>query len=77
MPKGPKGEKRPGTMFEIVIERWSNTQGETDFRWSVWSDGDRIEMGQNTHSEADDCEAEAVEFCWRALGQKPDQITRL
>ena len=27
MPKGPKGEKRPGTMIEIVIERWTNSQG--------------------------------------------------
>ncbi len=64
-------------MIEIVIERWTNTQGNTYFRWSVWSDRSRIEMGQNTHSDADDCEAEAVEFCWRALGQKPGQITRL
>ena len=64
-------------MIGAVIERWTNTQGKTDFRWSVWGDGHRIEMGQNTHSDADDCEAEAVEFCWRALGQKPDQITRL
>ena len=37
MPKGPKGEKRPGTMIEIVIERRTNAQGETDFRWSVGS----------------------------------------
>ncbi len=39
--------------------------------------GIEFEMGSNTHSDADDCGAEAVEFCWRALGQKPDQITKL
>ena len=66
-----------GAMIEIVIERGTNAQGKTVFRWSVWSDGDQIEMAQNTHSDADDCEAEAVEFCWRTLGQKPDQITKL
>ncbi len=65
------------TMIEIVIERWTNTEGETDFRWSVWSDGYRIQMGENVHSRADDCEAQAVEFCWRKLGRKPDRITRL
>ncbi len=24
-----------------------------------------------------DCEVEAVEFCWRKLGGKPDRVTRL
>ena len=61
-------------MIEIVIERWTNAEGETDFRWSVWGDGHRIQMGENAHSRADDCEAEAVEFCWRKLGRKPDCV---
>ncbi len=65
------------TMIEIVIERWTNAEGETDFCWSVWSDGYRIQMGENVHSRADDCEAQALEFCWRDLGHKPDKVTRL
>ena len=65
------------TMIEIVIERWTNAKGETDFRWSVWDEGHRIQMGENVHSHADDCEAQAVEFCWHKLGHKPDKVTRL
>ena len=65
------------TMIEIVIERWTNAEGETDFRWSVWSEGRRIQMGENVHSHADDCEAQAVEFCWRKLGHQPDKVTRM
>ncbi len=64
-------------MIEIVIERWTNAKGGTDFRWSVWRDGYRIQMGPNAHSTADDCEAQALEFCWRDLGHKPDKVTRL
>jgi len=55
-------------MIEVVIERWTNAQGETDVRWSVWNDGERIEMGSNAHSNGDDCEAEAIGFCWRVFG---------
>ncbi len=65
------------TLIEIVIERWTNAEGETDFGWSVWSEGHRIQMGENAHSRADDCEAQAVEFCWRKLGRKPDRVNRL
>ncbi len=65
------------TMIEIVIERWTNAEGETDFRWSVWSEGRRIQLGENVHSRADDCEAQAVEFCWRKLGRKPHRVNRL
>ena len=65
------------TMIEIMIERWTNAEGETASNWSVWSEGHRIEMGKTTRRNAEDCEAEAVEFCWRKLGRKPDRITRL
>ncbi len=41
------------TMIEIMIERWTNAEGETDFRWSVWAEGHRIQMGENTHSSAE------------------------
>ena len=64
-------------MIEIVIDRWTNTEGQTVFNWSVWGEGHRIEMGEITRRNADDCEVEAVEFCWRKLGRKPDKIARL
>ncbi len=64
-------------MIEIMIERWTNAKGETDFRWSVWSNGSRIQSGPNLHSTVEDSEAEALEFCWRDLGHKPDKVTRL
>ncbi len=65
------------TMTEIVIERWTNAEGETAFNWSVWDEGHRIQMGPNPHSTAEDCEAQALEFCWRDLGHKPDKVTQL
>jgi hypothetical protein len=64
-------------MIEIVIERWTNAEGETDFHWSVWGEGHRIQSAGKTHSNADDCEVAALDFCWRELGRKPDKVTRL
>jgi hypothetical protein len=64
-------------MIEIVIERWTNAEGETAFQWSVWGEGHRIQMAANTHANADDCEVAAVEFCRRELGRRPGKVTRL
>jgi hypothetical protein len=63
-------------MIEIVIERASNAEGETTFRWSVWEDDQQIETGRTTHFSAADCEATAVDFCWNTLGYRPDKVTR-
>lgn len=62
-------------MIEIVIERWTGPDG-TEFRWSVWRDGARIEM-DGPYPEADDAEAAAVDYCAKALGRKADRVTRL
>ncbi len=64
-------------MTEIVIERWTSAEGNTEFHWSVWRDGYRIQMGPSPHFTAEDCEAQTLEFCWRDLGHKPDKVTRL
>ena len=64
-------------MIEIIIERWTNADGATDFRWSVWRDGHRIQMGPNVHSSAEAGEREAREFCRRGLRCEPDKLTRL
>jgi hypothetical protein len=61
-------------MIEIIIERWSGPDG-TAFRWSLWLDGSRVEMG-GPHAAADDSEAEARAHCAR-LGRTPDRVTRL
>ena len=60
-----------------LITPWRLPEGETNFRWSVWRDGYRIQMGSGPHSTAEDCEVEALDFCWRELGSKPDKVTRL
>ncbi len=64
-------------MLEVVIERWTGSDGTTDYRWSVWRDGLRIEMGSGAHSNAVECESEALDFCMKGLGRKPDKVTRL
>ena len=63
-------------MIEVMIERWANPDGSTDHLWSLWRDGSRLQFGEK-HDNASDAEAEAVSFCQRALGVKPDRMTRL
>ncbi len=63
-------------MIEVVLERWTGADGTTEYRWSVWQDGHRIEMGGRAFTDADDCETEA-EFYVKALGKKSDKVTRL
>ncbi len=63
-------------MIEIVIERSSNAEGETTYRWSVWQGDQQLEVDRATHFSAADCEARAVEFCRVTLGYRPDKITR-
>ena len=62
-------------MIEVIIERWSGPDGGT-FRWSVWRDGRRVEMG-GPYGTAEASEQDAIAFCRGALGREPDRITRL
>lgn len=62
-------------MIEVIIERWSGPDG-TEFRWSVWRDGHRVQMG-GSYADAAACEAAAAEFCAKMLGAKVDRVTRL
>ena len=42
-------------MLEVIVERWTNPDGSVDFMWSVWQDGNRIQMsGTYPTSEAAD-----------------------
>ncbi len=64
-------------MIEVIIERWTRPHSTTEYRWSVWRDGHRIATGRKAFTDTDDCETEALDFCVKALGQKPDEVTRL
>ncbi len=63
-------------MIEIMIERWVNRDGSTDHVWSLWENGTRIQIG-NRHSDADNAESEALDFCRETLRAEPDRISRL
>lgn len=63
-------------MLELMIEQWSNRDGTADFLWSLWQNGERIQMG-GPHESADAAEQEAVDLCVRSLGAPPDTVTRL
>lgn len=62
-------------MIEVIIERWSGPDG-VSFRWSVWQDGRRVEMG-GPHADADASEAAARAWCDERLKRPPDRVTRL
>ncbi len=64
-------------MIELFIERWTGFDGNTEYRWSVWNDGHQIQMGPHSYSGDDECEAEALDFCVRALGREPDKASKL
>ena len=64
-------------MIELFIERWTSSRGTTEYRWSVWNDGLRVQMGQRTLSDSDECEAEGLDFCVQSLGRQPVKVTKL
>ncbi len=64
-------------MIEVFIEHWTGPYGTAEYRSSVWWDGHRIARGRKAFTDADDCETEALDFCVKALGKKPDKVTRL
>ncbi len=63
-------------MLEIMIERWTALDGTVDYRWSVWRDGRRVQMG-GPQDTPDESEAAARKFCSEELGCAPDRVTRL
>ncbi len=64
-------------MIEIFIERWTSSQGGTEYLWSVWNGGLRVQMGPHAYSDVDECEAEGRDFCVRDLGRQPDKVSKL
>lgn len=63
-------------MIELMIECWSYPDGRSDFLWSVWREGHRLQMG-GKHASVEAAEAEGLAFCRKALGRPPDRVTRL
>ena len=63
-------------MLEVYIERWTEPGGITRFPWSVWVDGRQVQhSGRNDDPDA--AEAEARDFCRKAIGREPDRVRRL
>jgi hypothetical protein len=65
-----------GAVTELIIERWTNLNQSTDYRWSVWVDGRRVQMG-GPHKTAEESEQEGQAYCQKGLARKPDRVTRL
>jgi hypothetical protein len=63
-------------MLEVMIERWSALDGSVDYRWSLWRDGRRIQMG-GPHGDPGQSEQAAREYCTDSLGSAPDRVTHL
>ena len=63
-------------MLEVIIERWTNPDGSTDYMWSVWQRGNRIQMSR-PYPTSDAAEADAFEFCTETLNGTPDRVSRL
>ncbi len=62
--------------IEVMIEQWKNLDGTTDYRWSVWREGNRLDMGGN-FATADAAEAAAIEYCDNEFGAEQVSVTRL
>jgi hypothetical protein len=62
--------------LEVIVERWTNLDQSTEFRWSVWRGGTRVQMG-GPHDSAEASEREAVAFCRQRFDRGPDRVERL
>ena len=63
-------------MLELIVERWTGFDGSVDYRWSLWQDGKRLQMG-GPHASADASEREATEYCHKSFKRTPDRVERL
>ncbi|MFI4988485.1 MAG: hypothetical protein ACHQF3_13690 [Alphaproteobacteria bacterium] len=63
-------------MIEVIIERWTQRDGHTDFLWSIWQDGKRTAMGDPLAS-GETAETQALAACRRTFKREPDRVTKL
>jgi hypothetical protein len=71
-----RGREWGRRMVEVMIEQWRNLDGSVDFLWSVWRDGERVQMG-GPHANPSDAKSAAKGFCTSRLGLEPDAVTEL
>ena len=62
-------------MIELIVERWTQA-GADVYRWSLWVDGERAEMG-GPHKTAEGSERDGGAFCRERFKRGPDRISRL
>jgi hypothetical protein len=62
-------------MIELIVERWTDATAST-YRWSLWVDGERSEMG-GPHKTAEGSERDGRAFCRERFGREPDRVSRL
>ena len=63
-------------MIELVIETWGNLDGSAYYLWSIWRDGNRVEIsGRIANPES--AEFQGRLWCEKNLRQLPDRVTRL
>jgi hypothetical protein len=65
-----------GDRIEVIVERWGNPDKSTDYRWSIWRGGTRVQMG-GPHPSAEASERDAVEYCTKKFKRGPDRIEHL
>ena len=63
-------------MLDVMIECWNNTDGSSDYLWSVWQDGRRLEMGGHFDGK-EEAEAAARAYCQATFGRQPDRVRQL
>ncbi len=63
-------------MVELIVECWSYPDGGTEYFWSLWQDGKRVQFSDRRGS-GESAEAEGRDFCRRTLGTAPDKVTHL
>ena len=62
--------------MEIIVERWTDAVGKSDYLWSVWDRGRRVEMGGRFET-AEAAQAAARQFCRDSLGEEPSRVRHL
>ena len=62
--------------IELIVERWGGASG-AEFRWSAWSKGKRVLMGERAKPSAESAEKEGQDACRQFLGRQADRVERL
>jgi hypothetical protein len=61
-------------MLKLMVERWDQRSGSSDYLWSLWMDGKRVRMAPKRAASAAAAEAEARQACRDDYGREPDKV---